>query len=1098
MRKSYLKTSIRRPSARLRCCASLSIVVLLCFCQATGAANPRAADPAKLSSLQQKIDELDRAGKYREAIPLAEERLKLVEATAGSNGLELAASCHKLGNLYCANGDYAKARTVLERGLKIREEALGPEHPDTAKSLNDLGLLYVSSGDFAKAQPLFERALKIDEKTLGPIHPDTAECLNNLGLLYDNTGDFTKAKPLSERALKIDEDALGPDHPGTALCLATLAGIYADMGDYTKAESLFQRTLKIREKALGPEHPDTAQSLSNLALLYYMIHDQIRSEPLNQRALQIREKILGPQHPKTAESLGNLAALYDALGDYSKAESFYERTLKIYEKNPGPDHPDTVLAVNNLGLLYWEIGDYAKAEPLYQRALKTDEKVLGPEHPTTAILLNNLALLYQDMGDFAKAEPLFKRALEINEKVLGPDHADTAVKLNNLANNYSYLGDYAKAEPLLERAQRIHEKIFGPESPRTAAGLNNLAKNYVWMGDYAKAEPLLERALKICEKTLGPYHPGTENRLENLASLCIDEGKLTEATEFAQRAARAQQNELANILSFTSEQQRLAFEKINDPYRLFATLGRAPDLAEVVLRCKGIVLDSLLEDRIAAEASQDPKERELIAETRKSKQQLMQALMEVPPDISKEALIRGEAEKQVLSKRVEELEAELARHFEGLGKARRALGVTVVQVQTALGKDNELIELLRYKHYLGKNRSEPRYGAIVIGSQGEPKWVPLGRADRIDDKIKLYQRSVRGKTDERTLSAALHALHDQVWAPIEKMLPTGTSTVIISPDGELNFISFATLLSSDDKFVGEKYSIRYVASGRDLLREMKSTADVQTTMSLFANPDFGKTAELQQVDQKNAVALRSIEMHDLSSISLPQLPGTEKESATLETRANKSGWQSRVYVGSKATETELRQVNSPRVLHLATHGFFLPEIDPGKSDDSSQREKEIPKGKLVNPMHRSGLALAGAQTTLQAWGRGEVPPTENDGIVTAEEVGGLKLSKTWLVVLSACDTGGGEAKAGEGVMGLRRGFVQAGTQNLLMTLWPISDETTVQIMLDFYDRAFKSSNAPQALADTQRDWLVKLRKEHGLLAAVRLAGPFIMSSQGKQ
>jgi CHAT domain-containing protein len=119
-------------------------------------------------------------------------------------------------------------------------------------------------------------------------------------------------------------------------------------------------------------------------------------------------------------------------------------------------------------------------------------------------------------------------------------------------------------------------------------------------------------------------------------------------------------------------------------------------------------------------------------------------------------------------------------------------------------------------------------------------------------------------------------------------------------------------------------------------------------------------------------------------------------------------------------------------------------------------------------------------------------------VVTAEDVGGLKLDGTWLVVLSACETGSGEARAGEGVMGLRRGFIQAGAQNLLMTLWPISDQTTVQIMLDFYDAADKTKNAPQAFADTQRDWLVKLRKERGLLDAVRLAGPFIMSSQGKQ
>jgi CHAT domain-containing protein len=142
------------------------------------------------------------------------------------------------------------------------------------------------------------------------------------------------------------------------------------------------------------------------------------------------------------------------------------------------------------------------------------------------------------------------------------------------------------------------------------------------------------------------------------------------------------------------------------------------------------------------------------------------------------------------------------------------------------------------------------------------------------------------------------------------------------------------------------------------------------------------------------------------------------------------------------------------------------------------------------------LALAGAQRTLEAWAKGEAPPSDNDGIVTAEEVGGLKLKGTWLVVLSACETGSGQAKAGEGVMGLRRGFIQAGAQNLLMTLWPISDETTVQIMLDFYSRALASGNAPQALLDVQRQWLVKLHKEKGLLYAVNRAGPFIMSSQG--
>ena len=153
---------------------------------------------------------------------------------------------------------------------------------------------------------------------------------------------------------------------------------------------------------------------------------------------------------------------------------------------------------------------------------------------------------------------------------------------------------------------------------------------------------------------------------------------------------------------------------------------------------------------------------------------------------------------------------------------------------------------------------------------------------------------------------------------------------------------------------------------------------------------------------------------------------------------------------------------------------------------------------FANPMHQSGLAFSGANLTLRLWGQGqEAASIDNDGILTAEDVSTMELEGTWLVTLSACDTAKGVARNGEGVMGLRRGFAQAGTENLLMTLWSVSDRTTVQIMSDFYEAAHQSGNAPQALADVQRAWLVKLRKEQGLAKAVNLAGPFIMSSQGK-
>ena len=951
----------------------------------------------KLLSLNKQVTELYQAGKFNEAIPIAQEFLAL------------------------------------------SEKALGPDHEYTAAGFNTLGTLYYSMGNYTKAEPLFQRGLTIREKALGPNHPDTATSLNNLALLYSSLGNYAKAEPLYQRALKFYEKALGPDHPYTGAALSNLGELYRSMGDYAKAEPLLQRTLNIREKALGPDHPDTATALNNLAMLYR------------------------------------------SLRDYAKAEPLYQRALKIDEK-ARPDHPYTGATLSNLGGLYYSMGDYAEAEPLFQRALKIREKALGPNHPDTAASLNNLALLYSSLGNYAKAEPLYQRALKFYETALGPDHPDTATSLNNLALLYDSMGNYAKAEPLLQRALKIREEALGPNHPDTARTLNNLGEFYRSTGDYAKAEPLLQRALRIKEKALGPDHPDAARTLINLALLKINLGEAKNAILLATSARQAQEKYLSNILSFTSEQQRLTFQSSStDHYTLFATLGSAAELAQTILRQKGVVLDSLLEDRLVAEASSDPKQRETIQQLRTAKQLLMQLVLEVPQDLSEAARKRRAAEKEKLSTEVEQLEAGLARQVAGLGKARRALSVTVAQVQSVLPKQAVLIELLRYHHYLGKEKFEKRYGAVVISGSGEPKWVPLGVAAEIERDVKLYQKSVRGKTDEEALGNVLKSLEERVWVPIEKALPAETKTVIISPDGELSFVSFATLLTPDNRFLSEKYSLSYVASGRDLLRESRPSDNPMTVV--FANPDFGS----QAITQASGTG-------DLQSIRLKPLPGTADEAAALEKRTGKTV---KVFLGPDATEAELRQVNSPRILHLATHGFFLPEVELGKQTNPLQQPSEIPKTKLENPMHRSGLALAGAQSTLKAWGGGEVPPVENDGIVTAEEVGGLKLNGTWLVVLSACDTGSGEARAGEGVMGLRRGFIQAGGQNLLMTLWPISDKATVQIMLDFYEAADKTHNAPEALAEVQRTWLVKLRKQLGLRAAVKLTGPFIMSSQGK-
>ena len=191
---------------------------------------------------------------------------------------------------------------------------------------------------------------------------------------------------------------------------------------------------------------------------------------------------------------------------------------------------------------------------------------------------------------------------------------------------------------------------------------------------------------------------------------------------------------------------------------------------------------------------------------------------------------------EALEREVEKIEGQLAQHVAGLGQARHALGVRLEQVQSTIPNDGVLIEYLRYWHYLGKGKWEPRYGAIVLFSKGAPLWIPLGKANEIEHLVRRYGTLVRGSPEEDELSANLQALYEALWAPIGQALPSQTKRIIISPDGELNFISFATLLTKDKQFLAQTYDVQYVASGRDLLRELKPSTAKEVV--LFANPNF--------------------------------------------------------------------------------------------------------------------------------------------------------------------------------------------------------------------------------------------------------------------
>ncbi len=875
-------------------------------------------------------------------------------------------------------------------------------------------------------------------------------------------------------------------------------------GKHIEALAVAQRLLVTAEKVHGPQSEQLLMPLGVLADLSTKVGDFARAESFHLRSLQINVAVDGAEGPNTASHVATMAGFYEDLGDYTQAEVFYLRGLKMLDKGSQSSGLTKIGLLNRFAVFHTLRGNYPKAEQLFLDCIAMAGKSLGPDHRFTAIPLRNLGMLYERKQDYPKAEAAYQRCLSVQEKSSGQESHATAIAVHSLAKLFSDMREFKKSEPLFLRSLNIQEKVLGKEHPALGTCVENMAHLWIRMGDYEKAESALLRALGLYRNAYGEGGALTLSVSRSLALLALERGQHTSALSTVRKVKAVEELRMGNLLSFTSERQRLAYQQATRPYDLLATLGSASDLGQALLRTKGIVLDSLLEDRRALEAARDPRIGQLVDQLRVTNQRLAQLQTSTASALTP-ALLKGRlTEREGLENQAESLQQRLSRAVAGVGQTRQVLNVKLTGVQAALPEQSVLLEFVRYQHYLRKEKYEPRYGVVLIGgptvafkrgNPGEAVWVPLGAAQALEVSLQSYSSAMRGgRAGEETV---LRTLGKQLVEPILDRLPSGIRTLIFSPDAQLGFLNFGTLVTGDGKFLAERFSLRYVASGRDIFLGAKSKTAPQSLVA-FANPEFSQQAGGVNSSNSASFGMSPADKRDYSGLKLDQLPGTEVEVLFLKEGARKWGVQEKAFVGPAATEAEINRLQSPSVLHLATHGFFLPEPASGRANQGPATEETSAQVVFKNPMQRSGVALAGAQKTIQAWQRGVTPLAETDGVLTAQEVGALNLQNTWLVVLSACDTGIGEARNGEGVLGLRRGFVQAGAQNLLMTLWPISDKWSVEIMKAFYEKAMATGDAPQAMADVQAEWLARLRKEKGVLIAARIAGPFVLSTRGQQ
>lgn len=970
-------------------------------------------------------------------------------------------------------------------------------------------LLFLVSNAFGQA-PTPRTAEQKQQLTLAEELTDKAFDLEEIGKAAD-------AIPLVKQALNIHIAIHGNEHADTARSLHSLGFLHWSMGDHATARTYYERALRIRRKVLGNQHLETSVSLNNLGTVLRQMGDDTTARKYVEESLDIVKKVLGKEHPDTVNVLLNLGSILSSLDDHATARSYYEEALRIQRKFLGDHHPATAKTFNDLGVLLEAMGNYAAARPHFEYALQIRKKVLGLEHSDTAASLNNLGGLLHSIRECAAARPYYEQALQIKIKVLGEEHPSTATSLNNLGILLCELGDYAAARPYYEQALQIRKKVFGDEHPTTARSLNNVGFLLKTMGEFAAARPYCERALQTTKKVLGDEHPATSDIRINLGGLYASLGEWTEAVEQTDQALRSIRRQTARILPALSEKEQLAFLQKDDEVRIHHALSlgwlRRGDLetanhsCEWLLNGKGLSHECLAERAMLARDERNPQSAALVNQLLDVRRRLAQFSL----SISNRNHESGHRQQwDLLLAQENQLSQELAQVT-----ARPELTepwAKLAAVRQRLTQRSRLIDIARFQIFDFQAKGQAprwkpaRYVAWVIPQAGiaDVQIVDLGDAKVIDEQVEQVRQLIaeagakesvllqEGEPEAvRQLQERLAALAKQIWSPLAPHV-ADAETLFLSPDASLWFVPWGALpTGNEDKFLIEKFAINYLVSGRDLVKTSRRS-DRTNPPTVFANPDFDLTPAdvLKQVKailrdrapkEDDAIA-RSLTPAGKSALpKVAPLPGTAQEAeAITPLLKGYAGEDPQVYTAKNSLESVVKAIRSPRIAVLATHGFFLSDQEVKRDDrllvSSETRTVALTvDGKPIeNPLLRCGLLFAGCNAPGAGQGT-----AGDDGVLTGLEIVGLDLRGTELVVLSACETGIGQVRNGEGVAGLRQAFQLAGAQAVVATLWQIPDVQSARLMNDFFTNLAAGQSKGEALRNAQLKQIRSRREKFG-------------------
>lgn len=784
----------------------------------------------------------------------------------------------------------------------------------------------------------------------------------------------------------------------------------------------------------GIDQRHISHRLTSLGILYLDQGQYSQAEPLIRRAMEICERTLGSWHPDTAVGLSNLATLYLFQGKFSDALSCQRRSLEILEKSSGLNHPHIVTCLRNLARIHAEQGEQVLAASVLRKALAVQQHSLDRDIVDIAI---TILALHRVEESTVETEPLICQALEILERPGAPRHPMIADLLEDLAVHHQYHGRYVQSREALVKALAIKSRTHGSNHPETASSMICLAIQYQIEAEYAEAEELLRKAHQAYMGALGRFHPHSIFSLWYLAghyysqldyekaAACIAEFQeaifVFLARELPLGSSRTRQVQFRRFSPICCLSSRLA-TRYSPAIKnaLWLRLNRHGLLHEIERRqnvllryaqCPAREQLDRLKDLVTALASRDlaPKDRTLLGE---QKDELERMLYGEHPELE----IRP---------------------------------CTIDEVAAALPEGCIFVE---FEHLAVSNQ----YIAFVLSPEASVRLINFGPAAELESMIEaaLFSSSSGLPEDaDQWLQVS-----NQLMGPLLSELENSRHWCM-SLDGALHRIPFNALPWPGEpaRWLTDTVAITLLTSGRDLL-DVGDPIKSEGTSVVVANPSFDHSIVASGIPDSEGGG-RSRDMGSLEAWDL--LPGTAEEGLRVAELLDAS-----LLMESEATTINLQRAVHPRILHAATHGYFLPD-QPDPDPEGSMRQIHDSFSPLASfrgedPMLRSGLVLAGANNP-------EANP-HDDGYLTALEATHLDLQGTELVTLSACDTGRGDIRTGEGVYGLQRALIVAGARSMLLSLWKVPDDATCAFMVRFYTLLKQGAGRYEALVGVQREF----------------------------